>query len=112
MRAFLLLTAVAALLAACGGSASAPQRLDATITVKGGKPEGGVQDLRVKKNGQIHLVVKSDTADEVHVHGYDVKKDVAKGGAVSFDIPAKIDGAFEIEIENAKQQLAKLTVEP
>jgi hypothetical protein len=94
------------------GSSSAPSKLDATITVKNGQPEGGVQDLKVKKNGTVHLTVKSDTADEVHIHGYDLHKDVEKGGTVTFDFPAKIDGGFEIELEAAKQQLANLAVEP
>ena len=91
---------------------SGASRLDATITVQGGKPSGGVQDLKVAKGGSVHLTVKSDTADEIHIHGYDLHEDVEKGGTVTFDFPAKIDGSFIIELENAKQTLANLAVEP
>lgn len=94
------------------GSNSAPSELNATITVENAKPKGGVQDLKVKKGGDVHLSVTSDTADEVHIHGYDLHKDVAKGATVTFDFPAKIDGVFVIELENAKQTLANLAVEP
>jgi hypothetical protein len=106
------LLAVAAVAVAGCGSPSAPSNLTSTITVQGGKPKGGVQDLKVKKGGEIKLTVDSDTADEVHIHGYDLHKDVEKGGSVTFDFPATIDGAFEIELEAAKEQLAKLSVEP
>jgi hypothetical protein len=102
----------AAALAGCGTSSSAPKTLNATIDVVGGKAQNGVRTLKVKKGGQIHLTVHSDTADEIHIHGYDFHKDVDKGGTVKFDFPAKIDGGFIIELENAKQTLANLNVEP
>jgi FtsP/CotA-like multicopper oxidase with cupredoxin domain len=84
----------------------------ATVEVKDAKPVGGVQKLRWKKGETIDLTVKSDTADEVHFHGYDVHKDVAKGGSVQFKFPAKIDGVFVVELEDHKQQIAEVTVDP
>jgi hypothetical protein len=56
--------------------------------------------------------VRSDVADEVHVHGYDVAKDVRAGGSVTFSIPAKIDGRFEVELEHRHEQIAQLEVRP
>ena len=44
----------------------------------------------------------SDVADEIHVHGYDLKKDVPAGGSVRFSFPASIEGVFEIELEGRK----------
>jgi hypothetical protein len=82
------------------------------IVIKGGKPVGGVARIRVKKGDRVRFDVESDVADEVHVHGYDLKKDVAKGGTVSFDFPAKIDGEFEAELESRGEQILALTVEP
>src|SRR3954462_12370260 len=49
------------------------------ITVKGGKPVGGVQQITVSKGDQVRFVVRSDVSDEIHVHGFDFHKDV-KGG--------------------------------
>jgi FtsP/CotA-like multicopper oxidase with cupredoxin domain len=82
------------------------------IVIKGAKPVGGVARIRVKKGDRVRFDVESDVADEVHVHGYDLKKDVAKGGTVSFDFPAKIDGEFEAELERRGEQILALTVEP
>lgn len=83
-----------------------------TVNVKNAKPVGGVKAIKVNKGDTVNLLVKSDTADEIHIHGYDFHKDVDAGGQVRFSFPAKIDGAFEIELENHKEQIAELTVEP
>jgi hypothetical protein len=82
------------------------------IVVKGGKPVGGVQNISVTKGDRVRFDVQSDVADEIHVHGYDFMKDVKAGGRISFDFKAKIDGAFEIELEGRKEQIAELQVEP
>src|SRR4051812_16811340 len=83
-----------------------------TITVVNGQPQGGVKTVTFKKDDQAVLKVNSDTADEIHVHGYDLKKDVEKGGSVTFTFKATIDGRFEVELENAGTQIANLEVTP
>jgi hypothetical protein len=82
------------------------------VVVRKGKPVGGIQHLTFNKGDDIRFIVKSDVADEVHVHGYDLMKDVEAGGQVEFHFPAKIDGKFEIELENRKEQIADLAVSP
>ena len=82
------------------------------ITVKGGKPVGGVQQITVSKGDPVRFAVRSDVSDEIHVHGFDFHKDVKAGGKVSFAFPAKMDGEFEIELEGRKQQIANLVVNP
>ncbi len=84
----------------------------ATVRVVGAKPQGGIKTITANKGDQLHLTVVSDTADEIHIHGYDFKKDVTAGGSASFDFPLKIDGIFVIELENHGEQIAKLVVEP
>jgi hypothetical protein len=108
-----VIVVVAVIVIGSGGSSSDTKTSGpATVTVKNAKPVGGVQDITFKKGGTVDLTVKSDTADEVHFHGYDVHKDIAKGGTVQFKFPAKIDGKFIVELENHKQTLANVTVEP
>jgi hypothetical protein len=82
------------------------------IVVENGKPLGGVRDLTYNKGEQIRFKVDSDVSDEVHVHGYDIMKDVKAGGSVSFDFPASIEGVFEAELEGRKEQIIELTVNP
>jgi hypothetical protein len=83
-----------------------------TIVVKNGKPVGGIRDLTYNKGDQIHFKVKSDVSDEVHVHGYDLMKDVKAGGTIAFDFPATIEGVFEAELEGRKEQIIELRVNP
>ncbi len=84
----------------------------ATVVVKDAKPVGGIKQLTYNKGDMIDLTVQSDTADEVHFHGYNVHKDVSKGGSVHFRFKATIDGKFIVELENHAQTLAEVTVEP
>jgi FtsP/CotA-like multicopper oxidase with cupredoxin domain len=109
-----VIVVVAVIVIGSGGSdssdktASGPQ----TVTVVNGKGEGGIKTITYKKGDTVDLTVKSDTADEIHIHGYDLHKDVTKGGSVHFTFPASIDGKFVVELENAGQQIASLQVEP
>jgi heme/copper-type cytochrome/quinol oxidase subunit 2 len=82
------------------------------IVISGGKPVGGIKKLDYNKGDQIKFIVTSDVADEIHVHGYDIKKDVAAGGSVRFSFPASIEGVFEAELEGRKEQIAQLKVSP
>jgi hypothetical protein len=83
-----------------------------TITIKDGQPEGGIADLSFDQGDDVRFVVDSDTADEVHVHGYDIGEDVEAGGTVKFDFPADLEGVFEVELESSATQIAELTVNP
>jgi hypothetical protein len=83
-----------------------------TIVVKHGKPVGGVAQLTYNEGEQVHFKVDSDVSDEVHMHGYDIGKEVKAGGSVTFDFPATIEGVFEAELEDRKEQILELTVNP
>ncbi|MDX6615264.1 MAG: hypothetical protein QOD60_355 [Solirubrobacterales bacterium] len=83
------------------------------ITIdKSGKPVGGVASLTVNHGGTIHFTVDSAVADEVHLHGYDIPKDVTAGGSVTFNVPATIEGVFEAELESRHEKILDLTVNP
>ncbi len=83
-----------------------------TIEVKNGEPVGGVQDLEFTAGDDIVFKVTSDEAAEVHFHGYDVAEEVEAGGEVEFDVPADIEGVFEVELEETAVQIAEVTVSP
>jgi heme/copper-type cytochrome/quinol oxidase subunit 2 len=83
------------------------------IVVRAGKPVGGIQRISATKGDRIRLVVtSSDTKSEVHVHGYNILKQMAPGKPVAFSFPATIEGVFEAELEDTKTQIAKLSVRP
>ena len=98
-----------------------PPRAQATVTPepaatpKAEAPlitSGKLTKLRFKQGDTVRFRVRSDVTDEVHVHGYDLMKDVEPGKEITFSFPAEITGIFEIELENARQQIAQLRVDP
>ena len=85
----------------------------ATIVVRGAKPVGGVQEIDVKKGERVRLRVTSpDTTDHIHIHGYDLMKDLKPGRQARFAFTADADGIYEIELEDAGVPIAELTVKP
>lgn len=83
-----------------------------TITVKALKPVGGVRDLEVDQGELLRFRVRSDRAETVHLHGYDVEKPVAPGKPASFSVRAKLTGIFEVELEHSAVAIAEVTVNP
>ncbi|MDO9354605.1 MAG: hypothetical protein Q7T55_12980 [Solirubrobacteraceae bacterium] len=73
---------------------------------------GSVTKLKFKEGNIVRFRVTSATAQEVHVHGYDRKYDLAAGETKTVAFPATLTGIFEVEFEDTATQIAELTVEP
>ena len=87
------------------------------IRIQGGQVAGGVKDITVTKGDRVRIVVSSDAHDDIHLHGYDIEKEVEPGTPAVFNFVADIEGIFEMESHVAEDagrepQVAKLTVEP
>lgn len=82
------------------------------IVVRGGQPVGGVKRPTVRQGERVVLVIRSDVADEVHLHGYDIKRDVTPGAPAQLAFRATIAGRFEVELEGQGVLLADLEVRP
>ena len=101
------------------GSAGEPTRYDAdiadavqtiTVDVAGGAPVGGVQRVEVDLGSVVALMVTSDIAEEVHVHGYDILRAVSEGHPAHFAFNAEIPGVFEVELEGSGRLLLLLEI--
>jgi len=71
-----------------------------------------VVKLRFSKGDTVRFQVKAPEDEEVHIHGYDIKKDVKAGVSTPISFKATIDGIFVIEFENSSTQIAELRVDP
>jgi hypothetical protein len=114
---FAIAAAALALTACSSTSTTAPATttgdvVDATLTVVGGEPEGGIQTIELTKGQEVKLTVNSDQPYEIHLHGYDIMKDAGPDAPAVFAFNANIDGVFEIEVEDTATQIAKLVVNP
>jgi hypothetical protein len=89
-----------------------PPPAQARITVRGGLPVGGVRRITVSRGRRVILSVTSDVADHVHLHGYDVMRDVAPGRPATISFRATILGTVEAELEDRGVQIARITTQP
>jgi hypothetical protein len=71
-----------------------------------------VVKLRYDKGDTVRFRVLAPKDEEVHIHGYDIKKDVKGGETENISFKATIDGIFEIEFEDSATQIAELRVDP
>jgi hypothetical protein len=97
------------------GTGGQPAGGPPVITVRDGRPVGGVQDLTFNKGDQIRFEVRLDQPEEeVHVHGYEIEKP-AETSPVRVSFSADIDGVFEVEVHElggGEFQIAELKVNP
>jgi FtsP/CotA-like multicopper oxidase with cupredoxin domain len=73
---------------------------------------GEVTKLRYKEGDTVRFRVTSDEPEEVHIHGYDIAKDIPAGETVTVSFKADLTGIFEIEYEHAHEQIGQLRVDP
>jgi hypothetical protein len=80
------------------------------VRVSDGEVEGGMERHDIKLGSRVEITVHSDVTDEVHVHGFDKKADVAAGSLVAIGFIADAPGIFVVELEGAKIELLELAV--
>ena len=90
-----------------------------TVRVTSDGPVGGVVEIRARSGERLVVtVVSSGYSGEVHLHGFDIKKDVRPGQPVTFVITAaqtgqpQGQGSFEMELEGTATQIARLLISP
>jgi hypothetical protein len=89
-----------------------PGPTEIRIVVVDGAPKGGIVREKVQKNDRVVLVVRADVTDHIHLHGYDIMRDVAPGEPARLPFKATIPGRFEVELEDRGVQIADITVQP
>ena len=116
-RAAAVLTVVlAVLLSGCGGSSTSADaggsgKTDTIqVAVKDGKVTPATHREPVAKGDTVKLVITTDTADEVHVHGVEIEKETSPGKPVTITFVAKDPGIYEVETHESGLQLLQLEV--
>jgi FtsP/CotA-like multicopper oxidase with cupredoxin domain len=81
------------------------------VRVTGDEVETASRRVRVDRGERVRIRVQADRAEEVHLHGYDLRADVAPGRPAVIEFTADAAGVFEVELEQAKLQLFELQVQ-
>jgi hypothetical protein len=82
------------------------------ITIRGGRVLGGLRRATLERGERVVLIVRADVDDHVHLHGYDIMRDLSPGRPARLRFRATIPGRFEVELEDRRLQIAQLEVRP
>ena len=91
--------------------APSPSSNTFSFLVSGGRVTAP-EKFSVTQGSEVTIRVTADTADEVHLHGYDLSKPTVPGQPVEIKFVAATAGRFEIELEKAALPLGNLEVQP
>jgi hypothetical protein len=95
-------------LAAPVATADGVQRVE--VAFGGGEVTGGVRRYAVPLGSTVELVVASDVAEEVHLHGYDRMAYVTAGATATLRFVADLPGVFDVELEGSGTPLTQLQI--
>jgi hypothetical protein len=84
---------------------------DIVVSVKDGKVSPKTHRVKVAEGSSVRILVSSDVDDEVHVHGYDIEREVSAGQSVTIEFTADQTGVFEVETHESDLLLFQLQVQ-
>jgi hypothetical protein len=80
-----------------GGDGGGSSEESFTFRVADGKVVGGEQDMEATKGDRVTLTLSPDVPSQLHIHGYELEKDVRAGGTGSLTFTADAEGEYEVE---------------
>jgi heme/copper-type cytochrome/quinol oxidase subunit 2 len=69
-------------------------------------------EVEVEEGDHVTLSLTSEEPLEVHIHGYDLEREVAPGKPATLSFEADLTGRFEIENHESEEVLGVLLVQP
>ena len=93
-------------------ASATPDAVVVTVTISGGKVSTPQARVDVPRGETVRLVVTSDVADELHVHGYDREAELKPGVPATVEFIADVAGSFEVETHESHLLLLQLLVRP
>lgn len=79
--------------------------------VTGSTVETASRRVRIDLGEKVRIRVEADRNEEVHLHGYDLSREVAPGRPAVLDFTADAPGVFEVELEQARLKVFELQVQ-
>lgn len=111
VAAVLAIVAVVVIVLAGGGGGNGASNASSTGQVPL-LTQGKVTKLQYTQGDQVTFRVRTNGADEVHVHGYNIERETQPNKPLTISFKATINGIFEIELHHANVQIGQLTVQP
>jgi hypothetical protein len=94
----LLPTFALALCAGCATTVAArAAEVSYALSITNGRLPDNVRLIRVKQNDVVKLEWSTDKPISVHLHGYDIEKDIKPGAVTQMSFVARATGRFTVE---------------
>jgi hypothetical protein len=88
--------------------ADAPRERTIDLAVE----NGAMTPDEVGEGDRVRLRVTSEEPIEIHLHGYDIEREVAPGEPATLSFEADLTGRFEIEDHESEEVLGVLIIQP
>jgi len=82
------------------------------LVIEGGALTSGPRRIEVSQGSAVELEVSTDHADELHLHGYDLKLQLTAGESATLTFSADHSGRFGLELHHSHGEIATLEVMP
>jgi heme/copper-type cytochrome/quinol oxidase subunit 2 len=82
------------------------------LQIEKNRMASGPSAIRLVQGDEITLNIRTDRADELHIHGYDLRANLLPGQVVSLTFIATVTGRFGIELHKAHVAIGALEVYP
>jgi plastocyanin len=93
------------------GAGTSAKASDIVVSVKDGKVSPKAHRVKVAVGSSVRILVSSDVDDEVHVHGYDIEREISAGQSSTIEFTADQTGIFEVETHESGLLLLQLQVQ-
>ncbi len=97
----LILSVISAALVPAVGARAAELRF--ALRIENGRVPANMRLIRVKQGDVVKLEWNADRHEIVHLHGYDIEKEIAPGTATDLPFTANATGRFPIHLHAAKE---------
>jgi hypothetical protein len=95
-----------------GVPAAAPLPMAIQLVVKDGRLASGPTVTQVAEGQQVVIDVVADKADELHLHGYDLKVDLVPHVPAQLRFVADKTGRFDYELHRSHAEIGAIEVQP
>ena len=85
-------------------SAAGATEVTYVLAVANGRVPENMRLIRVKQNDVVKLQWRTDKPMNVHLHGYDIEREIKPGAVTEMTFTARATGRFTIELHVGKTQ--------
>jgi heme/copper-type cytochrome/quinol oxidase subunit 2 len=70
------------------------------------------EEISVREGDRVTMSINSERPVEIHIHGYDLEREVEPGKTTELSLEADLTGRFPMENHETEAELCVLVVKP